>query len=444
MNLTESSDVVVIGAGLSGLWAARRLAADGAEVVVAEARSRVGGRTHTVTAGGIPVDLGGQFVCDEHGAILRALDELGMEWVPVPREGDKVFDLDGEVVTYRDLPPLEAGAFEAAMAALADLESRTDDLDPEHPWEADGAEDLDGRSVAEWIDDGLSGQGRLLPRMLCETITCAPPEECSLLAFASHLKACAGWPNILFTAQDMRILGGAEELARRVAAELGDRVRLSSPVVDLQQADDGVVVEVAGGARLRAARAISALPLVLSGKLSRGGPRADLAARARMGSVVKAGLVFAEPWWRDHGLDGSWISNGTFAYGFDVSPPAGGPGLLVAFSISTAATELGRRPGAIEATVTEEVARLFGPAYRPPQEVVFTDWDAEEWTTGGYAASFPPHVLTQAGGGLRTPEGRLHWAGAETSVVWPNFMDGAIRAAERAAAEVARARGEDA
>jgi len=110
--------------------------------------------------------------------------------------------------------------------------------------------------------------------------------------------------------------------------------------------------------------------------------------------------------------------------------------VLVAFSTAGAARELSARGSSAPAVATSEIARLFGAGFEPADAIVSTNWSDERWSGGGYAASFPPGALTAAGPGLRQPEGRLHWAGAETSESWPNFMEGAVRAGHRAADEV--------
>jgi monoamine oxidase len=81
----------------------------------------------------------------------------------------------------------------------------------------------------------------------------------------------------------------------------------------------------------------------------------------------------------------------------------------------------------------------FGPAAAAPLDYIETDWSSEEWTRGCFGANFGPGGWTRYGSALREPCGLIHWAGAETSPIWMNYMDGAVRSGERAAAEVVAA-----
>jgi len=85
MERTESPDVVVVGAGLSGLSAARELTREGLEVLVLEARDRPGGRMQVTEVDGVAIDLGGEWVDEAHAEIRRLASELGLELVASSR-----------------------------------------------------------------------------------------------------------------------------------------------------------------------------------------------------------------------------------------------------------------------------------------------------------------------------------------------------------------------
>ncbi len=91
-------------------------------------------------------------------------------------------------------------------------------------------------------------------------------------------------------------------------------------------------------------------------------------------------------------------------------------------------SEAERRAAAIECFV-----RYFGPKAAEPIAFVERDWMAEEFSRGCYGAHFTPGVWTAYGHALRTPVGRIHWAGAECSSVWNGYMEGAVRSGEAAA-----------
>ena len=81
-------------------------------------------------------------------------------------------------------------------------------------------------------------------------------------------------------------------------------------------------------------------------------------------------------------------------------------------------------------------ARFFGPRAKAPIEYVERAWAEEIYTRGCYAGYLPPGTWTSLGFALRSPCGRIHWAGTETAQVWNGYMDGAISSGERAARDV--------
>src|SRR5207302_11203459 len=93
-------------------------------------------------------------------------------------------------------------------------------------------------------------------------------------------------------------------------------------------------------------------------------------------------------------------------------------------------------PDARRSAFVEELAAFLGDAARSPVDYIEKDWSQEPWTRGCPVGSLPPGVLAKHGPGLRAPSGRIHWAGTETADYWVGYMDGAVRAGERAAREV--------
>ena len=146
-------DVVIIGAGPSGLSAARRLRKSGRSVIVLEARDRVGGRTWTEHIDGQMFELGGQWISPDQTALLALVDELGKETYPRYRDGDSVYIApDGTRTVYSgEMFPVGESTqaeMERLIGLLDELAAR---IGPQAPWDAEDAAELDSISFHHWL-----------------------------------------------------------------------------------------------------------------------------------------------------------------------------------------------------------------------------------------------------------------------------------------------------
>jgi monoamine oxidase len=462
---TLETEVVVVGAGLAGLIAARELTRGGHDVVVLEARDRVGGRTLNESIGPEPeqvVELGGAWIGPTQERAVALARELGLELFPTHTAGDNLLEREQGTARYSGtIPPLGAVALAEVGIAMARLNRLARKVDPEAPWRSQLAARADEQTVASWIRRNVrSATAREGLRIAVGAVWSADPADLSLLHMLFYIRSGGSLERLLDTeggAQQERVVGGSQLLSLRLAEQLGERVRLGAPVTRIAHRDDGVTVEVDAAEaeptaplRVHARRAIVALPPTLAGRL-RWEPalppiRDGLTQRMAMGAVVKCMAIYDEPFWRADGLSGHATSLvGPASVFYDNSPPGGSPGVLLAFleGREARATE-GLPAGARQALVLDGLVRLFGPQARRPQRYVERSWSAERWSGGGYAGYLPPGGWTDHGPALRAPIGPLHWAGTETATVWNGYMDGAIGSGERAAREVARALGQSA
>jgi monoamine oxidase len=440
-------DVVVVGAGLAGLVAARTVAAAGASVIVLEARDRVGGRVLNEEIGdGQVVEVGGQWIGPTQDRLAALAGELGIETFPTHAEGENVIEYGGRLRRYSGAIP------RLNPAVLLDVEQAQRRLDrlartvPLHaPWEAPHATRLDGQTVATWLRRNLATSGgRMLLELGIEAVWAAQPEELSLLHLLFYIHS-AGSLELLFEteggAQQDRFVGGSQRLALRMAEQLGERVVLDAPVRRVVHDGQGATVE-GEGAVVRGRQAILALAPTLAGRLVYDPPlpgqRDQLTQRMPLGTVVKCMAVYDEPFWREEGLSGQGTSDaGPVRVTYDNSPPGGSPGVLLGFLEGRRARELGRVSAERRrAAVIDCFARLFGPRAARPDAYVERLWAEEEWTRGCYGCHLPPGAWTGFGPALRAPIGPLHWAGAEYASVWCGYMDGAVRSGEQVARAV--------
>jgi monoamine oxidase len=442
-------DVVVVGAGLAGLTAGRRLQEAGLAVAVLEARDRAGGRTlNHVLADGTIVELGGQWVGPGQDAVLALLGELGIGTFPTHDDGQNLAALRPGARPKRftgdtfGLPPhvlVDVGVAQRRIEAMA----RRVPLDA--PWDAPKADRWDGETVESWLRRNVRTRvGRDFWRLVVAGVFACEATDLSLLHFLFYCHSGGLLDSLLGTtggAQQDRIVGGSQSISERMAAELD--VRFGSPVRRIDHDGDGVVLSHDGsGGTVSARAAVVAVPPTLAGRIeylpALGGTREQLTQNVPMGSVIKTMTVYDEPWWRAEDLSGQAAGVGhAIGVTFDNSPADGRCGILLGFAEGRHAHELrALSPAERRAAVAEDLAAYFGPRARDSVDYVEKDWAEEEWSAGCYGGRLTPGVWTQLGPALREPIGRIHWAGTETSPVWSGYMDGAVRSGERVAAEV--------
>ncbi|HZM72248.1 MAG TPA: flavin monoamine oxidase family protein [Candidatus Polarisedimenticolia bacterium] len=450
--MTGKADVAIVGAGFAGLSAARTLTRAGVSVMVLEARDRVGGRTFDLTLDdGTVLEMGGEWIGPKQARIHALIDDLGVGTLPQYIVGDTITVFEGRPSRHPGELPTNLGAETTAAinAALNELEALAETVPIEAPWAAPDAERLDGRTMADWLDARVAEpRAHAFMRAIVESIYVRPAGEASLLDFLFHARTAGSFAESIGfegAAQQDRIVGGPHDVARRVAAELGDRVVLEAPARRIEHRHGSVAVETDQG-RFEAGRLIVALSPMLAGRIQFGPPlsavRDGLAQRMPHGSVIKVQAVYTTPFWKDAGLSGiCFSSDGAVDFTADNSP-SNGRGVLVGFIGGREARRLGAvSEGERRTAIITSLVRAFGPEAADVEQLFELDWSAEPWTRGCYSGHMSPGAWTAFGPALREPCGRIHWAGTETATWMNGYIDGAIASGERAAAEILADRG---
>ena len=450
------ADVVVVGAGLSGLTAARQVRAAGRSVIVLEARNRVGGRTlnHPLGQGKV-VEVGGQWIGPTQDHLATLARKLGVKTFKTYNQGNYLFYESGRLTPYKPTgpfgavpPDLVADAQLAPILAKLDAMAKTVPL--QAPWTAANALDWDGQTFETFKRQNNLGTGaNSLLDLAIESVFACEPRDISLLHVLFYIHSAGNERqvgtierliNTAGGAQDSRFVGGSQLISIRAAGSLGKRVMLSQPVRRISQNRTAVTVYT-DELTVRAKTVIVTGPPSLTGQI-RYEPdlppaRAQLLQRFPQGSAIKVEAVYPRPFWREHGLAGQVTSDtGPIKLTFDNSPPDGSPGVMLGFVEGHDARVFGTlSAGQRRARALACFVRYYGRQAAKPIGYIEMNWSAEPWTRGCYVGFTPPGVLTDYGRAIRAPIGRIHWAGAETSDYWNGYMDGAVRSGERAAGE---------
>lgn len=414
-------DVIVIGAGMAGITAARELARAQLSVVVVEARDRIGGRIWTVRDFcDEPVEAGAEFVHGREAATLPEIRRAGLRLRASPPFRRTAFNLGGAT---RWLPwtLLHPGAWRCAGMRRGIARTGPSDL-----------------SAREFIDKrGYQGRARMLTEMTFLQHLPGSADEVGVLGFVDD-----GVLD-LQTRHNYRIVEGYDSLPRALADGLD--IRLRCPAETVFWDSKAVRVRFGNGHELEARAAISTLPV---GVLQSGAvrfvpplPKSKQWAliQIEMGPVVKLLLRFQErfwPRWTEMVACGTGPVN---LYWSVFRGAEGRPPLLTAYSIGPRAAELSKVSDE-EATeiVIADLQRLFPKA--DPRRALVTcrriDWTRDPFARGGYT------FLRPGGRGARArlraaDTGVLFWAGAASE--WQpiaEIVEAAYRSGLRAAAEV--------
>ncbi len=430
--------VLVAGAGLAGLAAARDLMLSGADVTVVDARHCVGGRVQTIRNGfvaGQHAEAGGDLIDEGQDEIRQLATELGLTMAGILRGGFGYVRSDANG-RPRIATQSGTGGWDRLGAALSPL-VRAYRL-AEQRWDSPVTADLARRSVAEWLDEVKADAELRAIASGMRGFFLADPDELSLLALVDQFASSdePGW-------KLYRIEGGNDRLATALAATLGDRVKLNTEVVAISHRGREVRISIKNGrtvSQITRDYLVLAMPATLLRRvpISPALPpqQHDAIARLKYGRGTKTLVQFAHRFWRVTGRPRAFGSSLPFGAVWDANEEQRGrPGILslLAGGGASGLTQSIIARGGMTALVS--ALDWMGARNAEVLKAHQTVWEADPWVRGGYAF-FDPSYDSALRLWLPRPFGRLFFAGEHTSMRWQGYMNGAIESGRRAAAEV--------
>lgn len=412
--------VVVVGAGFCGLSAATALKDAGVDVLVLEARDRVGGRVEARQNGlGETVDTGGQFICDDMPEVMALASAHGKTLVESNFDGD-----------YVAQPAMTRKDAERAYNGSAALRERMNLISPDDS-------EIAGMSVADWLqaqDEPVDVKAAF--RSMIEGLWCLGIDVLPIWYLIDNDRRITNEVGEL----QYSLAGTMHSLAGDLARGLGGRVRLATPATRIEHGPQGVRV-VAGRETIGADAVLVAVPPVMASRIDYAPGLLPALARAlgawRSGTVIKVLIRYRRAFWRDRGQSGMvmWREPpGLFA--FDPSRDAALPELafFVGGPLAIEWSAFGEE--AQRAEVTARLMAALGPEAGEMLDMTIRDWSGDRWSGGAYSDLIVDIQARDAEATLRAGTPPLFFASSELSPSFPGYIEGAIVAGREAAAKV--------
>lgn len=452
---TADYDVIVVGAGLSGLAAANHVLEEHAtaKVLVLEANERVGGRIKSVTAlqTGVEVDVGGAFIGPTQDRIISLADRFGIDTYAVFNRGAVMFHNTRTSKVDRgsiSIPPLSAFALLDFNSILVKFEKMAAAIDIHDPSKMLNATELDKTSVKSWIMRNANSDEvkEMFPRVV-DTIICESSSNVSMLYWLWYAKSGDTLKRLMDVAngaQERKFKTGSAQIPKKLAENIigmGGVLMLNVSVASIDQSGgNSVKVTSACGKTFAGNRLILAVPPHLYSKIEWKPdlplPKATVMQNFHSGSCIKAIVFYRHAWWKKRNQNGQiWDVRGPIVYCLDDSPYPSIMGFILAEDAQkwTLKTAKERREA-----ILQQYARLFETEEAlEAVDYVEQDWNNEmEYVRGGPVSMPKIGTFLQTSKDIRLPFGRIHFAGAELATQWAGYMDGAVQSGERAANEV--------
>eukprot|EP01041_Mallomonas_annulata_P008272 gene8272-17021_t len=473
-NSSEEVDVLVIGAGLSGLSAAQYILKKNPKLTVriVEARNRPGGRTHSISSACLPevnIDVGGQWIGPGQHRMLKLVEEFKLDLLE-QKFSDFIHTQDRliECANY-SFPPLSDEEHEEIKLFIIFIEETIKKIDIYEPWTLENAAELDSMSVADYAQKHMKTVGAQLEvYMFVQSLLACDPDTCSLFFVLYNIASGGGMVSLCdgtSGAQKWRVKNGTQQISDRMVDSLishGIPCQFNTIVTKLQTHEDPiginshciVNIENENGSKeniasVKAKHVIIAMSPLLAVQKIKFEPELPPGKKAfcesiLMGKCVKIIVAYAAPFWEENNpipvVQRVGINDIGYIHNLYLGAIGKYPALIGLITGSAATTYSALSPEQRKKAIFTQFSIMYHcdiSVVSQPLEFSETDWCADSYSAGCFAGIFPPGVLSTYGPDMRSiTRGVLHWAGTETAAVYYGYMEGAVLSGERTAIEI--------
>ncbi|HEX8890032.1 MAG TPA: FAD-dependent oxidoreductase [Pyrinomonadaceae bacterium] len=444
--------IVIVGAGLAGMAAAYQLMESGHDITILEARTRAGGRVHTLRepfADGLHAEAGAMFIPDSHDLTMHYIKLFRIQLNMIPHQSRAInFYLRGKRFGSDDTLTINRLLNLSPEENRLGLDGMTDKyLIPvlgemgdarSQSWPPERLKKYDRMTYAQFLRmRGASDEAVRLLRLNDADLTGDGVDAVSALMV---LRETALNYN---TVELYTVKGGTDLLPKAMAARLASKIRYGSPVVRIEQdaREVKVTYSQAGATEtLSTDYLICAIPFSILKEIE---VAPDFSAEKRRAirelpytSATRVYVQSRSKYWTSAGLGVSAYTDlPVMAIVNSTLNQTGARGILESYMAGENARRVARMTESerLEFTATE-MEKVYPGIRKNFEGGASVAWDEDRWARGAYAW-FKPGQMTELLPHIARPEGRIHFAGEHTSS-WPGWMQGAFQSGHRAAREI--------
>lgn len=422
-------DIIIIGAGLSGIYSASILNKLGYKVKILEARDRIGGRIYTIKDGNNSIDLGGQWISSTQLRVMNIIRQLGLEYFDQYHTGKHIMNFNNQIKIY------DTNISNISNVHMVEIIKKLNLMSTQ----LDNYKHLDRITAKDWLySNCVDHETCSIIEWLFKVCICVESTDVSCFYWLNFINNCGQYENIANIkggAQEYRIVGGSIGIVNKLIEKYSIDIELNSPVLQIIQQNNNCQV-FTENKTYNCKKVIVTIPPQLNDNIRYFPPlttdKQHLYSSIKMGQVVKIIILYQKPWWRDLGFSGEIISNtGPIFLSYDCSYDDKYYGLVCFVSSNSDINSYSKE------SILEGFSNYFGDTQAlRPLTYYEQNWCQEKYSEGCYFGITNKGILSKYKSEFIKEHGNIYWAGTETGNEWMGYMEGALESGERVSQQI--------